>query len=323
MILSYNGIELQLVDFVRRERSLVYDTRGRDVIYVKHVIGAVCTYSQGGWPTGTEVRTVQPETIADAKQTKSIPNTLVTTPSNNPTPNLRNNVAGAQNQIGVSPTLTDIELRTRLFIPRKQLSITAWDTDGSQIIWLQSPAPGAKSDVSGGPYPRAVDIIQSSGEPNSIGVYFEIETDLTPCHTGEDQAVLAHSWQMTHTHDEDFYLTRIITGEVVFNQAVLDANGVNPDWLRQQFFHPIPLGYKRGLPEVTISPDGNTIRYVITDTDPTVVFDPADTGATRMDIVEEMTMSVPLDIGGRQDGRRSKDLTDLLSPAWSALKSIF
>ena len=70
--------------------------------------------------------------------------------------------------------------------------------------------------------------------------------------------------------------------------SLLEAYELNPDWFRSQLFHPIPLGFRRHVPVVTLSPDGNTLKYTVTDTDTSVVFDAGDTGATQMDIVERV-----------------------------------
>jgi hypothetical protein len=323
MYIEYNGVTLQLVDFIKRERDLVYDPSGVDVIYVKHIIGAVCTIARGGWPTGTEALSVTGDTIADVENPDGLSDSIIPNPASRGTPNYRTEQFSTRNQRGLLPIYTDADLRIRLLAPRKLLKIYGWGESGGngQNIWLQAPTPGAKVDAAGGPFPRALDVIDSSGEPNSMAVYFEIEANVPPCHSGEDQLILSHRWQMTHTHDEDYYLTRIINGTVIFNAAQVHAKGINPDWLRNQFIHPIPLGYKRGLPEITQSPDGHTIRYTITDTDEKITFAPADTGATQIQIIEKLTHTSPLVTSG-QGGSGGGSAPGWWGRQWESIKDL-
>jgi hypothetical protein len=98
---------------------------------------------------------------------------------------------------------------------------------------------------------------------------------------------------MDHVPDENHYLTRVIKGEVIFNAALMDNSPYTPDHFRNQFMHPIPLGFKRRGPTVTQSSDGFTIRYVIEDVNPTITFDPGDSGATNIEIVETIKYAQP------------------------------
>lgn len=119
-------------------------------------------------------------------------------------------------------------------------------------------------------------------------VGLDIRTWLSPCEDGSDRPILSHRWQMVHTEDENHYLSRLIRGTVVFDVGNLLEAHQNPDWFRRQMFHPIPLGFKRTLGPISLSPDGSTLSYEYADTDQTVVFDAADTGATQIHIVEQV-----------------------------------
>ena len=214
----------------------------------------------------------------------------------------RGPVAGSQQLPPGSPPveqetrayMTDTELRTRLWLPRRQLRI-GWPKDDNPVgpagWWLVAPAANRLVDPANGPFPVAVDVVDMGGEGVTFGVSIQIVAH-TPA-TPEDVLVLSHRWEMTHVHDDSGYLTRIIDGIIIFNGAEVNASGVQPDWLRNQFFMPIPLGFRRYLDPVTASPDGLTIRYRIRDVDQTVVFDPGDSGATQMDIQETVEYIVP------------------------------
>jgi hypothetical protein len=107
---------------------------------------------------------------------------------------------------------------------------------------------------------------------------------------GSDRPILSHRWQMTQDRNEDDYLTRYINGEIHFNGAVLSRTGnqVRADWLLKQFFHPIPLGFRRYIGPAKRSPDGLVIQYAYADVDPQVTFDPLDSEATFMSVSENM-----------------------------------
>lgn len=291
-MISYNGVELEIVDFIKHEREMVYDPTGKDLLYVRHLIGVVCIYARDGWPHGTEVLTLSPAAASDAYAPPTLPGVVTPVPAAVPAVNLRRNRMPDRFRVGQVASLTDIELRTRLYQPRGKLVMLVDDLTGTTVTWLESPSPGAITDVTGGPYVHAVDVVENVGEPNSLGIYFEVSTCLPPCHTGEDQTILSHRWRMTHTNDENYYLTRIINGTVVFNQAMLLRLGLQPDWFRNQLFHPIPLGYKRGIPEVSMN-DDNVLNYTITDTDTAITFDPGDTGATNIEINESFVYKAP------------------------------
>lgn len=197
---------------------------------------------------------------------------------------------------------TDAELRARLWLPRQKFILWAYNKQtGKPIRWLESPRPGFTTDAANGPKPLSVDVVGVSGEPESVVVHFQIQTETSPCPTGSDRLVLSHRWQMSHTSDENNYVTRVIKGQIVFNGAVMRHQNVNPDFVRAQFIHPIPLGMERKVPEIIASPDGLTIRYTITDTEPKIVFDPGNSGATQIQIVEKLVQSVELAMTTRQE----------------------
>lgn len=306
MWISYAGVNLRVVDLQRFDRVNVYTEDGTDLLYVRQTIGVLAEYAPGGDPKMTSTTRLSPEVrrlLAGDDDTAAVicADPRGKDPSNfalglNPRPRLEDDTtAPIDPRFWHAGPETDAELRNRLLNPKQKLVVVAWDRrTGGPIKWLESPRVGMMTDATHGPTPLQCSVMSASGEPHSIAVYFEVQTDLPPCPIGSDRLVLSHRWQMTHQHDDNQYLTRVIHGQVIFNGAYLHTFCAEPDKYRNQFLHPIPLGFQRGPPVVEMSPDGLTMRYTLTDTDPTVVFSPGDSGCTGIEIVERMTLIRPI-----------------------------
>jgi hypothetical protein len=318
MHLEYNGVKLELVEITECTREAVYDPTGTDLLFVRWRLGLVCTLGSGGSPPGTQLDAVRRNQWNSTKTDiagsnpvsvpRDVPQTMGTevdegdwddlTPATKDAAELRNQAF-----------LTDHELRMRLMIPRRKLRITAYNPDGTEYVWVEAPrqwqpftqvaaggsqgtagVEGINVDADNGPKPLRCDVVQPTGEGNTMGVHFVVEFATTPTAPESDRLILSHRWQTTMTHDDDFYLTRTTVGEIRFNGSILHAARQQPDWFRGQFFHPIPLGFRRGGPIVRLSGDGLVLQYEIHDTDPTVTFDPGDSGATEMTIVETVNV---------------------------------
>jgi hypothetical protein len=317
MHVEYNGVKLKLTEITECSRRAVYDPSGTDLLYVKWRVGVVATLASGGHPSGTaadsDTRASWHATLAELEGgnidvDRGVPPALgkdapeydwPAAPDNDPL------------RITNPAFMSDVELRMRLMVPRRKLRITAYHPDGREYVWLESPRPWVPSvqqvsggrvvdddaqkvegvvDADNGPKPLLCDVVQPVGEGTSMGVHFVIETCVVPVDPQAERLVLSHRWETTMSHDDDHYLTRTTVGEIRFNAQILHAAKAQPDWFRGQFFHPIPLGFRRGGPVVRQSPDGLTLQYEIHDTDPTVVFDPGDSGATSMSIVETIAL---------------------------------
>lgn len=321
MFLDYGAVRLSVIDLTRFERDTVWTDDGCDLLYVRHTIGVTATYAPGGYPRLPSATVLSDDT----NKTITPPNGAARRSQDNTLSVIKTNFRGADpgktTGIIAEPVLepdipgsgtgllpgalwhsgpeTDAELRLRLLTPRQKLILWAYERQtGNPMLWVESPRPGYPTDVNNGPRPLSCDVVSAAGEPNSVVVHFQVQADLSPCPIGSDRVVLSHRWEMSHSHDENYYLTRTIKGQIVFNGGLMDALGERPDFLRAQFIHPIPVGFKRMIPEITQSSDGNTIRYTVTDTDPTITFDPGNSGATQMHIVERLVNSVERGTGG-------------------------
>lgn len=304
MYSQYGPVPLRVIDLVRFEREAVWTEDKADLLFVKNTLGMVATYAPGGVPQMISVTAMSPDTTARLTGADTTAAVLGANPRGAP-PGATAAVLPAPALEPFGPTAaplgsqrtgaeTDAELFQRLMIPRQKFILWAYDRQtGAAIRWLESPRVGFAVDADNGPRPLSCDVISASGEPHSAVVLYQIETSLPPCPTGSDRFVLSHRWKVSHTHDADYYLTRVTEGTIVFHPGVRDLLGVHPDRVRNQFIHPIPLGFKRGLPLIEQSSDGCTIRYTITDTDPTIVFAPGVSGATQISIEEKFQYAVP------------------------------
>lgn len=332
MYLQYGNVILKVIDLLRYDREGIYTPDKTELLHVRHTIGVSCTYAPGGDPAMPSVVQLSPDTAAvlngnDRTAVVVSQNLRALNPGQTAEvfadPRLETDdgtittlsTAGGL-AYGTAPVRqhhtgpqTDAELRYRLMIPRQKLILWAYDRQtGDPIRWLESPRTGMTTDATFGPLPIGNPVVSAAGEPNSIGVYFEVQTEMLPCATGSDRMVLSHRWQTSHSGDDNNYLTRIIRGEIIFNGEYVHTFGINPDDYRNQFIHPIPVGFVRKVPEVSQSTDGLTIRYTITDTDPTIVFDAGDSGATQLSIMEKVLYNVPRSTngpGGASDAARA------------------
>lgn len=311
------AVLFRVADLVQMDRDAVWSEDGTDLIGVDLTLGLIMTAAPGGNPALDSVVGLSPDTTAHLDGSDATARKLGTNPrGENPGASV-GFFAPVFETAGAAPfpvravsersgPETDAEVRNWLWRPRQKMILFAHDRQtGARIRWVESPRPGMPTDLANGPYPLSVDVLQASGEPNSIAYRFVVQTRLSPCPTGADTLVLSHRWQMTHAHDDDHYLTRVIEGNVTFNGAVLRRLKMQPDWIRRQFVHPIPLGFKRKPPTVAQSSDGLTIRYRVEDVDPTIMFDSGDSGCTNIQIIEKVSFQNPTTWNG--DPGRGRD----------------
>jgi len=149
------------------------------------------------------------------------------------------------------------------------------------------------TDAANGPIPLRVDVVEAAGNGASMTVNFQISTCLVPVDPNSERLVLSHRWQVTHSQDEHHYLTRTITGEIIFNGGLYRQMDKVPSDFLSQLLHPIPLGFKRMVPHVVQSSDGLVIQYTVVDVDTTITFDPGNSGCTNINIVENLQYLQP------------------------------
>lgn len=301
MWVEYNGVRMTVTEFVKCDRSAVYTPDRVDLLYVRWSLGFVCSVAPGGWPKMLSATSLSPNVDAVLKGNDTTAATLKANAKGIdplfPSLHLETDDPSATIPTGswYAGPQTDAEVRNRLMIPRKKLIVWAWDMQSDKPIkWLESPRKGMTVDAAVGPTPIGWDVVSASGEPNSMMVLFQINTDVSPCPMGSDRYVLSHRWETMHGYNQDQYLTKKIEGDIVFHGGVRDLLLRNPDWIRNQFFHPVSLGMQRESVMLVGASDGLSFHYTILDSDPTIVFSPGDSGATQMTIAEKITTIMPL-----------------------------
>lgn len=311
MYLQWGDVFLKVIDLKRYERETVWTPDYCDLLSVKTVIGCVGTYAPGGDPRLISATSISANAGADiARRDFSVRNLNADLRSRDPaftTPRLETDTtARIDPSVWRTGPETDVELRQHFQRARQKLILWAYARQtGQPFPWLESPRPGFTEDLKRGPRCIAFDVVAASGEPESIAVYVEFETEMSPCPSGSDRLVMSHRWEMSHEPDEHQYLTRVIEGTAIFNGAVLSERNFNPDRIRNQLIHPVPVGFERQAPAVRLSSDGLVLKYTVRDTDPTICFDPGNSGATRVDIQERVLYNVPLANGGGGPDRGS------------------
>jgi len=331
MKLIYGKVQLDLETIDRCERTAVMTPDGTTLLYTEWQLAVSCVYHPAaqwdGTPYsrhmgGTSVTSATANSIQKVRVPASqvltggeAPKTAIGNPPNVPLAGRDPSPRAISMPGSAGPVLTDRVLQMELAIPRQKLIITAFDSaTGQEVVWLQSPADGFDRDAKHGPIVQASPVVAIQGDGQSFGVQLLITTWVPPCPYGSDRPILAHRWQMSHLQDTDHYLTRQVVGEIYFNAAVLErpGNEERADFLTPQLFHPIPLGFRRHIDYVRRSPDGTVIQYGYSDTDPTIVFDPHDTHATHLEIIETSAYIAPSTVVSYAVPRIRKFFGDLL-----------
>ena len=302
MKVVYNGIEMHMLELHSYSRNNVYTEDRADVLAVRHHLNMSVVVGAGGHPHGMAHKRLsdndarlKPEPRRTGfrghpKLTGQLDNTVAYGASVDRNP-------WAEEWVGA----TDRVLVPLLMTPRQKLKITAYrpkekdnDASAQEMTWLESPRLGQVVDVMNGPHPLGCTMTEPTGDaPGSAVLNFQIETHLPLAETDDARAIISHRWTSTLQHDDDFYATRVVSGEAVFDQGLLHLFNQNASDFLNQLYHPIPLGYQRGLPEVTLSSDGAQLRYTFTDTAVRCVFDAGQSGATQCWIDENWTYTSP------------------------------
>jgi hypothetical protein len=137
-----------------------------------------------------------------------------------------------------------------------------------QEVLLQSPLTNddgelMPTDFQTGPKVRVVRINPIRGGDASIFLTLQIYTSVG---CPDALYMLANRWQWHVEHDPDsFTAIHVIDGEAVFRLDKLLNDVVSPDQLRSQWLLPIPNGFRRDPPSITVLPAGNAVRYQIVD----------------------------------------------------------
>lgn len=192
---------------------------------------------------------------------------------------LRNRGAGDPPAASRTVPSTYIDLLGRLSEPKGRLVIwmdSGPEGNGKKQVLLDSPGLSdtgktLPSDALHGPQCLVHWMIPDGANMSlSMGMTFHTWVSVAK---NKDVYVLDHRWTYRVTHDQDFYATHIISGNVTFNVGVLEHKKLTPDLVRSQIVkHQIPLGFQRVKPEVVMYSDGSGFSYDIVDVQKAVNF---------------------------------------------------
>jgi hypothetical protein len=156
--------------------------------------------------------------------------------------------------------------------------------------------------------------------------------------------ITSNRWVMSHDYDEHFILTITTKGLATFRRDALLTWGTSADDYRSWLFVPIPIGYHRTLGPITLSQDGLSVDYTITDR--RIIMESNDPKVAHMAMRTSLSTDFPslyefargglnagaLGLGGfgALRARRAKDLAeargpkefDLVKAGWGAATKV-
>lgn len=170
---------------------------------------------------------------------------------------------------GITPTMTDVNLRFALMQPRQSLTFKV----GSDVLLSSPDTPiGGGSpypcDANNGPRPVICNIRRIDGSTTMI-IHYRIETWLVECPTN-DTYLLSNRWAVTDHIDENFKTTKIWRGLAQFRGDMLQAAGYNADHFRDQVLPPLLPSFQRKDITVNMASNLNAIEYQVVDVEQVV-----------------------------------------------------
>lgn len=230
---SYAGVPFGEVNLVDYAFEPVRDSSGLDVLYQKvtiRVVALMNTY----W-------------LADSKASP--------TPVDDPNAPTAVGVPG--NRMGISLE----RLRHILGQDRQRLLLRI----GPDLV-IDSPPPlpdgrRPSRDCNNGPIAGPVDVVQVFGDTSAF-ISFTVTTFLNDC----SRYILSNTWTMSHSINEFGYTVKTTTGEAILRGDFLSlVPNMNADSFRKEFFVAATTPLQRDGIEATLSEDGKTLTYTLTD----------------------------------------------------------
>lgn len=280
MILVYNGIQLELAQINRIERTAIYDETETDYLHTEWLIDVVAIYNNDGGTSAT-----------------------------------RRGVFVPINQ-KPSATITDIALRFLLMQPRKEL-LLMFASNPNELLegvgpyetMLQCPSPGYACDVGLGPKPLRCVITEAMGE-GTFAVQYVVKCYTNECGgvsgTGDDARfspiVLSNRFTMHHHVDDMQYTTRVIEGIAHFRADALNKiqgglfTPAFADEFRKMFSFSVPKNFQRQDVDVTQSPDGTSVHYRIVDQEKSQNIDVFGSGAVKVEMQHYQSLNQDSDL---------------------------
>ena len=230
---SYAGVPFGEVNVLTYSFEPVRDSAGLTVLYQKVTIKVVALMNLN-W-------------LADSKS--------VATPVDDRNAPTAVGVPG--NRMGISLE----RLRHTLGQDRQRLLLRI----GPDLV-LDSPPPlpdGRRPtrDCNDGPIAGPMDVVQLFGDTSAF-VSFTVTTFLNDC----SNYILSNNWTMSHSINEFGYTVKTTTGEATLRADFMSLNPtMNADSFRKEFFVPCTTPLQRDGIEASLSEDGKTLNYTLTD----------------------------------------------------------
>lgn len=222
----YGVVELQIVKTNMFSQEAVFDSSGTDLIGVRCTLDVNFVIN----PSAVAYRTAADCAPVDA--------------------------------VGTFPATTTKAIRQYILTPRRTL---IYEIGGVDV--LRSPQLGMATDAETGPKAIRCDVWRVDGARTFMGRAVFTTVLAECCDQDEDDfsPVLSHRWSDQHQIDENFFTTRIVTGEVIFRRDILDLQNKTADDFRRTIVHPVPDRFQRRRVEVTQNPSGTVLAYRLVD----------------------------------------------------------
>ncbi len=235
MLVTYNGVVLQLSRTGEFAIRAVYDPSGLDLLYQEVTLSAICVWNPAA------------------------------TATNKPGAPVGYAGLGVRGDV-LSTTISN--LKNTLMLPRRQLTLSVGGrtTFFCPLVNLVTGNP-MPCDPMGGPLPQHCRVIQIIGDKSAI-VEFSIRfavSDVT-------RVVTSCRWSVSATTDEAFLTTRSISGRASFRPDMLagSAPTLVADQFRAALPFSVPNGFRRKRVSVVVNERGDESTFTIEDKEQTL-----------------------------------------------------
>ena len=172
-------------------------------------------------------------------------------------------------------------------------------------------------DAKNGPNPLAFKILEVHGAKTAV-VYFRIETWIggNPANGDprNDNLVLANRWSARTQDAGDWKCNIVTSGRMRLRADVLNSvfpNNPTPDIFRQAVLPlPVPDGFYRRMPDVTVTADGLELVWSVVDEQRVLNLGPSSNGGAITRLKGQYTNGSYVDV---------KDMKSVLGKAWHAI----
>lgn len=295
-MLSYNGVNMELVSIDRFEREGESSSDGVDRLWNQYTIQvtAVVHYAylnRGASPTLTN----NDLKVLLLQKRKKFKFSFVT------------GGAGSHgNDIPLAPAFSEVgadgsfifdgplpaDLHQTTIVPDHMQPVGDRDAEvGDVEVLIESPPGDAPVDAHLGPDPLFCHITEFAGA-NGFVVTWAVRTWLVECFTQIDNlsSLVDNRFVMIHDVNDNQVATVTTYGEAIFRTDLLLLRKQLPDNFRGVILAPVYRGFRRSHIQVKQMSD-TTVRYMTIDTQTPVVFDPSVPWAIRAEVLNRRVLA--------------------------------